>query len=258
MSSTFTIMSFNLRCSTSNDGKNSWPYRKEYLVEVINKYSPNLLGTQECILDQAEYISANIKGYFFYGVGRDKDGTGEMSGLYYNNKLFSAIKTGTFWLSETPDIPGSKPYDIENVRIASWMKIHHLPSGNFFYWYNTHLDHTSENARILGAKVILETINKNDDLPIIISGDFNTVENSKTWNIFYKAGFKDSAHITEKSTGPEYTFHNFVGPNVKIRERIDWILTRGFSKVNYLETITDNQNDKYPSDHLPIITEVTF
>ena len=252
-------MTFNLRYARAKDGKNSWQYRKELVAEVINNYNPDLLGVQECEMIQGDFIRERCPQYYFYGVGRNEDGTGEVQGIFYNKNKFSAMEHGTFWLSETPDIPGSKAEDAALTRNAGWAKLRHLSSGKYFYWFNTHLDRISEKARKFAATLLIEKTNHIcENLPIIITGDFNSIEKSIAWNILTESGFKDSRHIAKTIEGPERTFHGFMLEEFPENFRIDWILSKGFTKIKSLDTLTFNKKGRYPSDHYPVIVNLEF
>ena len=103
-----TVMSFNIRYGTAKDGENHWDKRKEFLVETIKAFNPDLLGTQETIGFQRDYLAQNLPGYGVVGVGRD-DGQekGEMMAVYYRQSRFEKQAEGHFWLSETPETVGS-------------------------------------------------------------------------------------------------------------------------------------------------------
>ena len=120
LASTIRVMSFNIRYGTANDGVNRWDLRKEFLVETIQVYSPDLLGTQETLAGQRDFLEATLSGYGVVGVGRD-DGQakGEMAALFYRKARFEEVKHGHFWLSETPEKVGSKGWDAALPRISS-------------------------------------------------------------------------------------------------------------------------------------------
>ena len=254
---TISVMSFNLRYAAANDANNSWPYRQDIVLHTIEKYSPALIGTQECMMGQSDFILRNAQAYYFYGAGRENSGFGEMAGVFYNKTLCTPMEMGTFWLSETPDVPGSKSWGAACPRTVSWMKVRYLPSQKYFYYFNTHFDHISEDARQGAAKMLLEKVNAiAGQSPVIITGDFNSPENSAAWKVMKEGGFGDAYLTAKKKTGPETTFHGFMKADMSVPNRIDWILTRNVKDVLSYETITFNDNNFYPSDHYPIIAEI--
>src|SRR5436189_387541 len=118
------VMSFNIRYGTADDGENRWERRKEFLAETIASFNPDLLGTQETLGFQRDYLAEKLPGYEVLGVGRD-DGKekGEMMALYYKKERFKQIEGGHFWLSETPDKVGSKSWDSSLPRMVTWAKL---------------------------------------------------------------------------------------------------------------------------------------
>ncbi|MCX7970235.1 MAG: endonuclease/exonuclease/phosphatase family protein [Negativicutes bacterium] len=254
-----TVMTFNLRYQSADDKNNSWPYRQDIVVHTIEKYSPDLLGTQECMLGQADFILRNCPAYYLYGIGREASGFGEMSAQFYNKGLFTPVAAGTFWLSETPDQPGSKSWGSACPRIVSWLKIRHLPSGKYLYWFNTHFDHISEQARQQAARLMLEKISEiAGSAPTVITGDFNSTDRDLAWQVFADGGFSDAFSTAVTTAGPVNTFHDFMRAAPGEPNRIDWILTRGVTGVDYYEVVDYNDNGFYPSDHYPVYAVISL
>ena len=151
-----TVMTFNVRYGSANDGGNAWPHRKETLVAAIREYAPDLLGLQECLDFQAAYIVAQLPEYGWFGLGRRTDGTGEMTPILYRKARFFPVNTGHFWLSETPDLPGSKSWKSSLPRIATWGRLYDPAAEQFIHFINTHFDHRSASARLESAKLIAQ------------------------------------------------------------------------------------------------------
>lgn len=151
---TIKVMSFNVRYGTAPDGVNAWHQRKDLVVDVIRQYDPVVVGTQECLDFQADYIVQALPDYRWFGVGREADGRGEFMAVLYKPRVLSPIDSGNFWLSETPDVPGSSSWNSACNRMVTWARFYHIESKQFFYFYNTHLDHKSEPVRQGGATVL--------------------------------------------------------------------------------------------------------
>lgn len=120
------VMSFNIRYGTARDGENSWPKRRDIVVQTIQRDSPDVVGLQECLAFQADYLVAEMPEYRWIGVGREPDGGGEYSAVLYKKKILQPIETGNFWLSETPDVPGTSSWNSANTRMATWAKFHRI------------------------------------------------------------------------------------------------------------------------------------
>ncbi len=170
-----SVVSYNMRVGTANDGDNSWEFRKEATAEMIKTLQPDLIGVQEAMKFQADYIAENCTEYGCYGVARE-DGVakGEHMSIFYKKEVFNLLDSFTFWLSETPDVP-SLGWDASYKRTATVAFLEHKDSGKKFYFVNTHLDHRGKEAQKNGLLLIVEKIkNLNPHgLPLILSGDFN-------------------------------------------------------------------------------------
>jgi len=254
------IMSFNLRHGLAKDGDNSWPNRRELLLETIKHCNPDILGTQECRDMQAEYLEQNLPEYRWIGIGRDPGGQGEMTAVYYRKNLLLPIASGNFWLSETPEIPASKSWDSSLTRICTWVRFQHIPSGRFFLHMNTHFDHIGNEARIHSAELLVkQAAALAGDLPVIITGDFNAIgEKSRPWAIFQGAGFQDSWLTAGQRQGPKTSCSNFKAPDPNSEERIDWILYKGAFKAQTAEIVTYSREGRYPSDHYPVTASLSL
>ena len=139
-------MTFNIRLDIASDGANAWPHRRQMVAALIRHEAPDLLGTQEVIVHQKEYLEAQFPDYTFVGVGRD-DGekAGEFSPLAWRNDRFEMLDSGTFWLSPTPEVP-SKGWDAALPRVATWALLRDLRSGRMIRVLNTHFDHVGTQA----------------------------------------------------------------------------------------------------------------
>src|SRR5262245_47041852 len=145
------VMTFNIRYGTANDGENHWDKRKEFLIDTIKAFDPDLLGTQETLGFQRDYLAEKLPGYGVLGVGRD-DGKeqGEMMALYFKQARFMKTAEGHFWYSEKPDTPGSKGWDTSLPRMATWVWLQDRknPSASQIMFVNTHFDHRGPTARL--------------------------------------------------------------------------------------------------------------
>ena len=152
------VISYNIRVGKADDGTNSWKYRYPASAMMIMDQKPDIFGLQEALDFQFDYLSEYCTGYKGIGVGRE-DGKhqGEHMAIFYNKKAIKLIKWGTFWLSETPEVP-SKGWDAACFRSATWALMKDKASGRKFYYVNTHLDHMGWEARKNGLKLIVDRI----------------------------------------------------------------------------------------------------
>lgn len=255
------VMSFNVRYGTANDGENHWDKRKDLLVETIRAQDPVVLGTQETLDFQAAYIAEKLPEFRWLGIGRDRNGGGEMAAVHYKYKELTPVEYKTFWLSKTPEEPGSKSWDAAICRIVSYVKFFQPASGKFIHFFNTHFDHMGNQARkesaaLLGARVAEIA----DGAPIIVTGDFNAdAENSEPWATLMKAsGLQDNYVAAPEKVGPRTTWCGFHDPDPLAVQRIDWILSKNGVGVKKIETIVNAKDGHYPSDHFPVAALLTL
>jgi endonuclease/exonuclease/phosphatase family metal-dependent hydrolase len=255
----FKVMSYNIRYPATEDYKsgNGWNDRKFGLVKMLHYHQPDVIGMQEVVYEQLEFLSENLNRYNWFGVGRD-DGEkkGEFTPIFYDTTKFNFIEGKNFWLSETPVIP-SKGWDAALNRIVTMVMLEFKLSKKRFYVVNTHLDHKGEIAREKSAKLIIKEIIKlNNKYPVILTGDFNTVPKSIPYNIIVNI-LNDSYLITKTYPyGPDGTSSGFsVCQDIKLN-RIDYIFVSSDIEVLSYANLTDSYNKNYYSDHLPVIVKI--
>ena len=248
------VMSFNLRYAAAIP-PNSWAQRRPVTRALLTAERPHLIGTQEGLADQLRDIESDLgPGYAYVGVGRD-GGTGdEHMAIFYDRARLLPRDSGTFWLSETPEIPGSISWAAGNVRMVTWALFTDLRTGRPFYAVNTHLDNRSEDARRHAAQLLATRLAAFAPLPVVLTGDFNTPAHSGS-HVYHllvdQRGLRDT-WTTAPRRGPAYaTIHNYQPP-VPGGERDDWILTT--PDVTALATLmnTHRHGTQFPSDHLPV------
>lgn len=255
------VMSFNIRYGTANDGENHWKKRSYLVAETIKMFDPDLLGTQEVLDFQTKFLQSELPGYGFHGVGRqDGSNSGEFVPVMYKKDRFKVGDAGHFWLSEKPDVAGSKSWDSSLPRMVSWVELSDLKNdGNKFVFMNTHFDHRGRTARLESARLIRKRVEKfmSKGLPVVITGDFNTTEDLQPYQELTngtaasRTPIIDSFRRANPERSPnESTSTRWVGN--RAGSRIDWVLhspefTTLQSTINYT-----NENGRYPSDHYPV------
>ena len=254
------VMSFNIRYGTAKDGENSWPHRELLVLETIRTFNPDLLGLQEVLKFQADILKDQLAEYDFYGVGRN-DGaeSGEFAPVMFKRDRFELMDSGHFWLSETPNDPGSKSWDSALPRIATWVLLRDKLGGpTQIIFGNTHFDHKGEEARLESAKLVRKRIDAlRPETAVIVTGDFNTHEDLQPFAALVRGKGSSRAPLIDtyrvihpKNRGLEGTSTGFTG--VRTKNRIDWILTTpNFVTLNAAINYT-NENGRYPSDHYPV------
>lgn len=256
------VMSFNIRYGTAKDGENHWDRRKEFLIATIKAFDPDLLGTQETLGFQRDYLADKLAAYHVLGVGRnDGRDDGEMMALYFKKARFEKSVEGHFWLSTTPQTVGSKSWDSSLPRMVTWVKLRDLrrPTAPALAFLNTHFDHQGTIARLESSRLLraqIATIGK--DCSIVLTGDFNTDEGSAPYRALFDTVDQQSSLIVDayRAKHPtratmEGTFSNFRADATK-GARIDWI---GASRDwQVIEAAIDRtaRDGRTPSDHFPV------
>ncbi|MBI9042090.1 endonuclease/exonuclease/phosphatase family protein [Lutibacter sp.] len=257
---TFKAMTYNIRLNVAVDGENAWPLRKEFLTSQIQFYEPDILGVQEATPLQVAEMSVSLPLYNQVGVGRDGDGKGESSNIYYKKNRFIVIETATFWLSETPD-EISKGWDAAYNRVCSYALLKDKKTKYKIWVFNTHLDHIGEEARTKGIELIMtkiKTLNTNN-YPVIFMGDFNS-DPATERIINLKKIMNECREVSiEKPFGPSGTFNGFKH-NEPVTQLIDYIFISKNNKivVDKYAILSDSKDLKYPSDHLPVFVKLRY
>lgn len=256
------VMSYNIRYGTANDGENHWEKRKDFLIETIKAFNPDLLGTQETLGFQRDFLAEKLSGYEALGVGRD-DGKekGEMTALYFKRSRFEKLDSGHFWLSETPDVPGSKSWDTSLTRMVSWVKLRDKlqPKAKPIMFFNTHFDHRGNQARVESAKLIRrKTEEAAKSCRVIVTGDFNAGEDSPPYQAFFGAldgkasPLRDVYRTIHSKREPnEGTFSDFKA-NATSGNRIDWIGVSAEWKIVKADIDRTQRDGRTPSDHFAV------
>lgn len=274
------VMSFNIRYGTANDGENHWKNRKEMVFELLRKHKSDLVGLQEALKFQIDEIIKAVPVFGMVGVGRDDGKTkGEYSAILYNRERFKIDESGTFWLSDTPEVPGSITWGNDCTRICTWARFVEKNSGSpedslrrAFYIYNLHLDHISQLSREKSVVLLTERIGQRKHKePFIITGDFNAGENNPA--ILYLKGkavlgdekggesknpiaVVDTFRLLHSDAKDVGTFHEFKG--ICTGDKIDYIFTTPEVKILEAAILYDNIEGRYPSDHFPVTARLGF
>jgi endonuclease/exonuclease/phosphatase family metal-dependent hydrolase len=249
-----TVMSYNIRFDNPADGENAWPNRIQKVAHVIRKYDPDLIGIQEALHHQLEDLIRVLPDYTYVGVGRD-DGKqrGEYSAILYKNDRFGLLSKETRWLSETPEVPGSKSWDAAITRLVTLARFYDKQLKRELGLLNTHFDHVGKEARLMSGVMlqsIVQSMQANtQNLPIILTGDFNCDRTEAPYEALVKDNLLIDTKPANDNTG---TYCDFAVGSMECRP-IDFIFhTKEWILRNY-KVVQDNDGSYYPSDHLPVL-----
>jgi hypothetical protein len=253
------VMTFNLRVRTILDGHNIWDKRRDLVVERVRAFDADLLGTQEGLDSMETYLRQQLGDYTFRGVGRD-DGKqrGEMCGVFFKTARFELLDGGYFWLSKTPEKPGSRGWAEVYPRMVTWVKLRSRAGGTPFYWFNTHFDTYSPWARAQSSELLRDRIAH-------IAGA-NALHRHR--RLQHRSRFHALPHAARSAadrggfaarrfrvahpvaTRDEGTVHFFTGR--RGGRRMDWILASSYFQTIDAEIDHTRGSGGYPSDHFPV------
>ena len=248
------IMSFNIRYGEFT------PERIDLVFKMIETYKPDTIGFQEATDEWMATLEERLsEQYAYVGCGRNADMKGEATPVFYLKSKFKLVEGGTKWLSDSPDVAGSKIASSSLPRIFTYAVLEEIESGKKFAHINTHLDHKSEEARVKQAEILLTFLKafEEDNISYALSGDFNDKSSSKTYSTFSSFGLVNSASFAAKAD-PGNTYHDY-GKSGSV---IDFIFVNPYTaSVDYYKACTDTFTDgegniAYPSDHNPIVADI--
>ncbi|HLU90191.1 MAG TPA: endonuclease/exonuclease/phosphatase family protein [Cyclobacteriaceae bacterium] len=266
------VVTFNIRYANPGDGINRWEARVPIVEKYLTGDAPDIIGMQEAEYEQVLDVQRMLSGYAYLGTGRDDGKTGgEFTPIFYKKDRLALIEQGQCWLSETPDVPGSKSWDAAITRIVTWAKFKDNGSGKAFYFFNTHFDHMGVEARRRSAHLLSEKIAEiSSGFPVVVTGDFNIQkQHPKHGNDLYENlvntfrqqnKLMDAAEVSQTevtTSGPTSTGFN---PGWKSRQGnpIDYIfVNEGFTVASYrIDRIMEG--DVFISDHWPVVAKLSF
>lgn len=252
------VMTFNIRYSTERDSLNAWRLRKDHVAAQILFHEVQLLGVQEALHEQMLDLKARLKKFNYVGVGRgDGKQESEYAAIFYDTTKLTMLQTETFWLSETPTLPGSKSWDAAITRIVTWARFREKKSGKIFFAFNTHFDHIGQVARKKSAEILLQKVQEiAGKTPAVITGDFNAQPSDEPIQVILDPANKlRLTNSLELSATPHYgptgTFNAF-GPKEIHDAPIDYIFLKNKWKVLKHATISQTWQGRFASDHFAV------
>ena len=272
---TLRAMTFNVRFDNPADGENRWELRRDFVADLIRNSGASIIGTQEGLVHQLDFLDEALSDFRYVGVGRD-DGAkaGEFTAIFVDTTQFTIRDSGTFWLSETPERP-SVGWDASMERIATYAvvvpAVQRVVSSSTtnpepFLVINAHFDHIGEQARLESARLIMQKAQELSQsprmpMPVILMGDFNASTRTPPIQAFlehYRDAFEISKSLPE---GPVSTFTGFIVKESGYREpegRIDYVFVNERVDVMSYRAMDEIREGRYVSDHFPVLVEVVW
>lgn len=253
------VMTFNIRLNIPVDSLNGWPYRKDNVASQILFHEVHLLGVQEALHDQMVDLRQRLPEFKSLGGGRD-DGKekGEYSAIFYDTIRLQLLQSKMFWLSQTPQVPGSKSWDAAFTRVVTWAKFRDKKTKRIFFAFNTHFDHKGEVARRESAKIVLNKIKEiAGNTPVVCTGDFNAEPADEPVGVIMDKN--NPLHLIDAKAisqtphyGPAGTFNAFQSKE-RNDQPIDYIFLKGKWKVTKHATISQTWQGRFASDHFAVL-----
>lgn len=246
------VMTFNIRYDNPEDGQNRFENRKPLIKAFLDREKPDVIGFQEALPDMRVWLSEILCEYVLVGTGCCKDMIdGESSSIAYRRDKYDLVKFEQFWLSDTPDIPGSV-YNLDQShcpRMCAVATLVERQSGKVFNFANTHLDHLGRYAMVCGSSMIVSRLlSGKEHLPFFVTGDMNLKPGDAELQVFKNA--PDFNDLTSGVGDDETTYHGF--GKVQKNCKIDYIFSSGSAVDGTLVVHKDREDGLYLSDHYPI------
>ncbi len=257
-----TVMSFNVRVSTGNDGNNSWANRRKAFKPMLSAYNPMVLGTQETRRDQMQYLVGQWTNYNVIGVGRvtgkpytdNSTGSDEFVPIWYDKNRIELLNSGNFWLSNNIDTPNSKFPGGAHPRVCTWGHFRHKSTGKEFMYFNTHIDvNCADDVPGKQMEVLADRITRlnTKNLPVLCTADFNkeTDDVPNIFSSFRTIGLKNlRSYCEEGFTDHNDTYNNWGNSH----KTVDHIYYMGMEPYKFKTVIESYANVPFISDHYPI------
>lgn len=248
------VMTFNIRYDTKDDGQNCFDGRKNLVKAFLDREKPDVIGFQEVVPHVRAWLCENLPDYTVLGMGRNADFTGESVSIAYRKDKFDLVSFRQYWLSDTPDVPGSRYLLDQSVcpRISVQATLVSRAEHKIFTFANTHLDHVGEYAKVCGASLLMNKLLSENPYPFALTGDFNATPDQNAIKVIKsQKGVRDLTASVK-----EATYHGY--GTVTRNAKIDYIFSNRPAVKNTLVVHKDCEKDLWLSDHYPISVTVDF
>ncbi|HVS12725.1 MAG TPA: endonuclease/exonuclease/phosphatase family protein [Thermoanaerobaculia bacterium] len=252
-------MTFNVRYGTADDGPNHWDLRRELVFATLRQHDYDFIGLQEALPFQIEEIASVLPDHEVLYRTREADPSeGEACAIFYwaDRWQLDPRRRGTFWLSETPEVPASRSWDSSLPRIATWGLFSHRESGARVFVFNTHFDHRGQMARERSAELLRDrAASEAGGAPLLVMGDFNAGETNRAITLLRRrsdAGLElvDSFRLVHPDASEVYTGNGWA--RREEGEKIDGIFVSAGTEVLAAAILRPRLDGRAPSDHDPV------
>lgn len=253
---TIRVMSFNIRYS--DVGSLTREDREPYVEATIRNGHPDSVGLQEATPEWMAYLTTALSDeYAYVGVGRDNGvDEGEYAAVFYLKDKYTAVDSGTFWLSDTPDVP-SMGWGASCYRICTWVVLENIETGAQYLHMNAHFDYANDEIRYNSAEMINDFAAQYADIPVVYTADMNFNEGSVYYNTMLDAGVFTDTKKAAENTMDYLTYHD-AKPVLHTGEVIDFIMTNNKFDAEVYKVVTAGVDGNYVSDHFPVYADIRF
>lgn len=255
------IGTYNIRYAAPEDELtgNGWNKRKAHLIDVIKNHHLDIVGTQEGDDKQLRDMQLELTEYSYIREGYGSASGSHNAAVFYKNRLFQVLDQGHFWMSETPE-QKSKGWDASDYRITQWVKFQERLSGKVFFVFNTHFYWRKHLAKDHSGVLLANWISKiTGQVATICMGDFNSLPGSKPIKAMERMlvdSYKSSVVKENQVVGTGFAGGVFSGIS---DDRIDYIFTTNDIQVHSYQAVdTTYEDNRYPSDHLPVVVSLSL
>ena len=251
------LISCNIRFDNPADGQNSWPLRRNFLSQTLLKHSPDLVSTQEGRIQQLGELNSLLKDFELVDQHRSWIGERMYPTIFMKENKFEFLGSGDVWLSETPEVAGSRSFESAFPRLMTWSKLQLKNSEQKFLIINTHLDHVKSETRQGQITVLAQEVRKiwDQQSALIFMGDYNDSPESLVRDILIKEFPRLQDAWRSFNTVEETSHHSFKG-ETQNGSRIDWILVDERISVLSCEMDKSSADGFYPTDHYPVVCRI--
>ncbi|MBT3979844.1 MAG: endonuclease/exonuclease/phosphatase family protein [Bacteriovoracaceae bacterium] len=251
------LITSNIRFDNPDDGSNGWDSRKSILADTLLSYSPTIIGTQEGRRPQLKELENLLGNLQLADTHREWIERRMYPGQFFSPSSVALLRATDVWLSDTPEIAGSKSFNSAFPRLCNIIEYITLADQKKFLICVVHLDHQLAQTRAEQARVLAEQLSKfnSENLPFAVMGDFNEGPDDEVHSLLHKMlpGIRDP--WIEKKLAEQTTYHKFKGSYPE-GKRIDWILLSNQFDVKSIEIDKHKSGDTFPSDHFPVRCEI--
>lgn len=264
------VLTYNVRRDVPADGTYDWAGRREAVASTIRFHCPDVVGLQEPLAHQYRDLREALPAFAWVGQSRNEgEGKGEFCPVAYRTDRFEREAAGTFWLSETPDVPGSVGWDATHPRVATWVRLRDERRDASLVYLNTHFDHEGERARRESAGRVLDRLARirtgdagsGDAERAVVGGDFNCTPAGEAYAVLAGATDRESPlrdarlaspHPPHGPTTTKVDFESLVPDR-----RIDHVFVDGFDVAGYAVATDMGGDGWFPSDHFPVVVDLS-